>query len=67
MTTKLNKCRNHDHFWIQDHVLYESYNTLRGMRYRAIMAVASEDNDRLSDEDIKYIEDNYLFDYSNLS
>ena len=31
--TLIPRCRNHHHFWIEDSVLYESYTTIRGMRY----------------------------------
>jgi len=33
------KRHNHDHFWVEDGVLFESYNTIRGMRYDAIKNV----------------------------
>ena len=33
------KRADHDHFWIEDGVLYESYSTIRGMRYLKVMEV----------------------------
>jgi hypothetical protein len=33
------KDQKHDHFWIADGILYESYKTIRGLRYRSRMAV----------------------------
>jgi hypothetical protein len=29
----MNKHSKHSHFWIEDGELYESYNTIRGLRY----------------------------------
>lgn len=51
---------HHNHFWISDGVLYESYNTIRGLRYCAIMNVSLADNDDVSDEIIKQIKEKYL-------
>ena len=31
------KSPNHDHFWTEDNVVYESYNTIRGLRYMKIV------------------------------
>lgn len=60
-TGKLWKDENHDHFWIEDGVLYESYNTLRGMRYRYRMSVPlMPDSDQLTCDDIFYIETHFL-------
>lgn len=28
------KSHNHSHFWVEDERLYESYETIRGLRYR---------------------------------
>ena len=30
----ITKDRKHDHFWIENGVLYETYRTIRGLRYR---------------------------------
>lgn len=35
----LTQCENHVYFWIKNEVLYETYNTIRGRRYRVIMPV----------------------------
>lgn len=44
----LKQDKNHDHYWIADEVLYESYQTIRGLRYRKIMNVKNEpDNEFL--------------------
>lgn len=50
----ITKSHNHDHFWVDGGILYESYNTLRGRRYRQILEVPNlKDSDRLSDQEIK--------------
>ena len=42
--TAIKKDVNHDHFWIEDGILYESYKTLRGLRYRQILEVVNMPN-----------------------
>ena len=32
----IRKSHNHDHFWTKNNVVFESYNTLRGLRFREI-------------------------------
>ncbi|MCP1996636.1 hypothetical protein L1275_002431 [Flavobacterium sp. HSC-61S13] len=47
----MTKSHNHDHFWIEDEILYESYRTIRGLRYRQIMEVLGLKNcERCSEE-----------------
>lgn len=54
---KLRKDREHSHYWIQEEHLFESYNTLRGLRCRYIMDVIGyPDTDRCSQEVIDSIE-----------
>ncbi len=51
----------HDHYWIEDGLLFETYKTIRGLRFRDILEVDNEpDNDRLSENDITRIEKEYL-------
>lgn len=58
---ELTKSKNHDHFFIDDGVLYESYNTIRGLRYMAVLNVAGmTDKDKLNEEDIKIINESFL-------
>lgn len=58
---KLWRDEKHDHFWIEDGVLFESYNTIRGMRYRYRLAVFGvRDSDRLSDIEIEQIEKEFV-------
>lgn len=60
-TTILSRHENHDHFWIEDGVLFETYNSELGQTFRYRMAVPlMGDNDRLSDADIFYIETHFL-------
>lgn len=47
----MQKIHNHDRFWIEDEILYESYRTIRGLRYRQIMAAPGFKNcERCSEE-----------------
>jgi len=58
---KLTRDRKHDHFWIEDEILYESYNTLRGLRFRERFEVTGmPDTDNCPDDMLKYIEAEYL-------
>ena len=50
---KLNKSHNHNHFWIEDSTVYESYNTIRGLRFRPVAEVIMNDTNKMSDEDVK--------------
>ncbi|WP_435263027.1 hypothetical protein [Tenacibaculum sp. nBUS_03] len=52
---KLDKSHNHNHFWIEDYTVYESYNTTRGVRYRPVAEVIMEEKDFLTEEDIKSV------------
>lgn len=53
--------KNHSHFWIKDEELYESYETIRGMRYRHRFSVAGlPDTDECSESMILYISKEYL-------
>lgn len=50
------KSRNHDHFWIQDGILYESYNTIRGLRFLEVCKVPfMPDGDMCTTECIDYL------------
>ena len=31
------KSHNHDHFWCENNIVYESYNTIRGLRFRQLI------------------------------
>ncbi len=55
----LYKDRKHHHYWIEDGILFETYQTIRGLRYRSILEVPDEsDNDKLSADEITAIEKN---------
>jgi len=61
MRTTIFKSHNHHHYWIENNHLFESYMTLRGMRYRELMEVKRMDDcDNCSDAMIKYIEKEFL-------
>ena len=32
----IKKSNNHDHFWTDKNIVYESYKTIRGLRFRRI-------------------------------
>lgn len=54
------KRHNHDHFWIEDGILYESYNTIRGMRYMEVMEVhGMPDEEKCNDNCLTYIAKEY--------
>lgn len=54
------KRHNHDHFWIEDGILFESYNTIRGMRYNEIKQVPGmPDMDKCDEAVITYIAKEY--------
>lgn len=47
----ITETRNHHHFWIEDNILFESYMTLRGMRYRGLLQIEGfSDTDLCSDD-----------------
>jgi len=51
----MEKSFNHDHFWVQDCILYESYKTIRGLRFRAISEVLYPDTEVLTDDQLESI------------
>jgi len=59
---KIHKDRNHDHYWIEDGKLFESYRTIRGLRYRFLIDVNLPDCDKCDESQIKYVEAEYLND-----
>ena len=57
----ITKSHNHDHFWIEDGFLYESYRTIRGLRFREIIAVGNmPDDDVCREISMTYIAKEYL-------
>lgn len=59
--SKLWRDRNHSHFWIEDGELYESYRTIRGLRYMHRLSVPNlPDTENCPDDMLKYIEAEYL-------
>jgi len=57
----ISKDLKHSHFWIEDQELYESYNTIRGLRFRHRFSVAGlVDTDKCSEAMILYISKEYL-------
>ena len=51
------KSPNHDHFWTEDNVVYESYNTIRGLRYTKIIELDFNypNHDNLTDNMLEFI------------
>lgn len=54
---QINKRSNHSHFWIESCSLYESYNTIRGVRFQFISEILWPDTDFLNDAEMERIED----------
>jgi len=53
---QIKKKHNHDHFGIEDDILFKTYRTIRGLRYMGVCEVPNyEDNDNVSDEIIEKI------------
>ena len=50
------KDRRHHHYWIEDGILYETYSTIRGNRYRELYKVNYPDRETVSDEELSRIE-----------
>lgn len=61
MGKTLTRDERHDHYWVMDGILMESYWTIRGMRSRHIMAVApgTPDMDQVESEVLKLFEQEY--------
>mgnify|MGYP001578012456 CR=1 FL=1 len=64
MTTKekpsIFKDDMHDHYWIEDEILFESYWTIRGLRFRSLLEVKGmKDNENCSEETIQEIAKKY--------
>lgn len=51
----ITKSKDHDHFWVENCVLFETYQTIRGRRCRALAEVLYPDSEKLSDQDIEAI------------
>ncbi|TDO68758.1 hypothetical protein EV143_12020 [Flavobacterium chryseum] len=53
----ITKSENHSHFWVENKILYESSNTIRGLRYRRIIELWFHypDNNKLTDMMIAYV------------
>jgi hypothetical protein len=59
----ITKSHNHDHFWIEDGILFETYKTIRGLRFRELKEVPGmPDEDKCSEECLKFIEKEYYND-----
>jgi len=53
----MQKSHNHSHFWIDDKVLYETYKTIQGLRFRKVCELnfRIKNIEILSESDIKFI------------
>ena len=57
----MNKHAKHSHFWIEDGELYESYNTIRGLRYTHRFSVAGlPDTNNVPEDMLLYISKEYI-------
>lgn len=59
-TPRLHRDKRHDHYWIEDGILFESYWTIRGLRYRSLMKVDLPDCEWLTDTEVLCLEEKYL-------
>ena len=58
---RLTKSHNHTQFWIHNEQLFESYWTIRGLRWRFIIDVpAMVDEETCSEYSLEFIEKEYL-------
>ncbi len=63
---KISKDRRHSHFWIEDGELFESYRTIRGLRYRHRFSVEGlPDTEKCSPEIILRIESEFVGKYTD--
>lgn len=54
METEITKDPRHDHYWIEDGFLHESYHTIRGLRWRTIMeGIKLPDTDLITDKELE--------------
>lgn len=51
----ITKSDNHVFFWVSDCIVYETYKTLRGNRYRPLKEVLYPDTEELTEQDIEII------------
>jgi len=53
----ITKSHNHNHFWTEDNVVYESYKTIRGLRWRAIVELDFKypDHEKLSESMVTFL------------
>jgi hypothetical protein len=56
----IHRDKNHSHYWIENGELFESYQTIRGLRFRHLIAVDLPNNDKCDESIIRYIEAEYL-------
>jgi len=55
------KSPTHANFWVENEVLYESYRTIRGMKYRYVMEVKGIANNYFCDDEfIRNIKKKYI-------
>lgn len=60
LLNRLTKDDRHDHYWTEDGILYESYQTIRGLRYRYVMEVSGmPDMNFVDDKCLLYIAKEY--------
>lgn len=60
ITSLIPKKHNHHHYWIEGGILFESYKTIRGMRYMSIKEVPGmPDEDFCTKECLEYIAKEY--------
>ena len=53
----ITKSHNHHHFWTEDNIVYESYSTLRGLRFRQILKLSFNypNHEKLTDTMVTFL------------
>lgn len=61
----ITKSENHDHFWTENNVVYESYKTIRGLRFMEVVKLNFNypDHEKLTDSMVLFL--NNILNYKN--
>lgn len=51
------KSNNHDHFWTENNIVYESYRTIRGLRFMEVKKLPFNypDHEKLTDSMVLFL------------
>jgi len=53
----ITKSNNHDHFWTENNIVYESYKTIRGLRFMEVAKLNFNypDHEKLTDSMVLFL------------